>query len=356
MKETGKILIDWYGRNKRELPWRQTGDPYKIWLSEIILQQTRVNQGTAYYLKFTEKYPDVNALAAASPDELFKLWQGLGYYNRAENLLKAARIVVEQYDGKLPRTVEQLKTLPGIGDYTAAAIASIAFGQPVPVLDGNVYRWLSRMFMINVPVNTDPAKKVFGEIAAKLMEGNPPGTFNQAAMEFGALSCTPDSPGCSRCVFKTRCKTRLQGVTQNYPVKKPKNEVKPLYLHYYFMETSGGNIILNKREKSDIWKNLYDFPSEVLNRLPSGEDSFPGKSEILSALHRSGGYFLTDSSPLYTHRLTHRIIFARFFRIKINNPPPLWKKSLLLIDKNELKNYPVPRLIERYLQDQKVLT
>ena len=353
MEETGKILLKWYGKNKRSLPWRNTSDPYKIWLSEIILQQTRVNQGMAYYLNFVKKYPNVKTLAKASADEVFKLWQGLGYYNRAENMMKAAQMIINDYGGEFPRTSNELKRLPGIGDYTAAAVASMAFDEAVPVVDGNVYRWLSRMYLIDIPINSAAARKVFTAKASEIMAGHPPGILNQAMMEFGALYCTPESPGCDRCVFNGRCPAHGKGVVENYPVKKPKTEVKKLWYYYYYLETDEGRVVMHRRENTDIWKNLYDFPSEVFE-VPQQSFSME-KSKLLKSLKLEHTFEPAGESSLYVHRLTHRIIYARFFRIKIKKSPFLWKKSLLLVDQKDLKNYPVPRLIERYLQDENVL-
>ncbi len=353
MEETGNILLNWYGKNKRVLPWRETSDPYKIWLSEIILQQTRVNQGMAYYLKFVNNYPDIKTLASAPADEVFKLWQGLGYYNRAENMMKAAQMIMSDYGGEFPRTANELKRLPGIGNYTAAAIASIAFGEAVPVVDGNVYRWLSRMFLMGTPINSAAAGKEFAAKASGIMAGHPPGIFNQAMMEFGALYCVPESPGCSRCVFKGRCQAYEKGVVEAYPVKKPKTEVKKFSYYYFHIETTDGKVLIHKRERTDIWKNLYDFPSEVFD---ASQPSFSiEKSKLLKSLKLENAFELTGEPARYVHRLTHRIIYARFFRIKIKKSPFLWKKSLLLVDQKDLKKYPVPRLIERYLQDENIL-
>lgn len=353
-----ELLSVWYTQNKRDLPWRRTHDPYAIWLSEVILQQTRINQGLNYYLRFMETYPDVFSLAKASKDQVYKLWQGLGYYNRADNLMKTAKRVVEEYNGNFPADLEKLKSLPGIGDYTAAAIASLAFGLPTPVVDGNVYRVLSRIFGIKTPIDTSRGKAEFTNRAATLMQDHPPSDFNQALMEFGALHCLPANPDCQSCIFNQQCVAHLQANPSDFPVKKPKVPVRNRYIYYFVIQTSSTTepwFCIKNREDRDIWKNLYDFPS-----VESAE-ALSGPREALLLAEKQGvisfpEFEVKNVSGIYEHKLTHLRIFAVFIPIIL---PEKFKKelknSLLLIPKSKLNEYPVPQLIVRYLQDQKII-
>ena len=357
MDKFGKRLIGWYGKNKRELPWRSSSDPYKIWLSEIILQQTRVEQGLAYYLRFVERYPDVFSLANASDDEVFKLWQGLGYYNRAANMLVAAKTIVEQYKGSFPKNPKDLIKIKGIGSYTSAAIASLAFGVSIPVVDGNVFRLLSRLYGIKTPINTSAGKKEFEYKASELIKDYPPGTFNQAFMEFGALQCKPKNPNCTACIFNTDCHAFTNQSVSELPVKKPKAAMKNRYLYYFLVEVSGNNfsgIYMKKRRLKDIWKNLYDFP---LIESKKSIDTLEVIAQFSSANRISPADFTVKSiSTIYIHQLTHQKIHAQFFRLIVDKKINLnSNNSLLLIDIDELINYPVPRLIERYLQEQGII-
>ncbi|MBE0649464.1 MAG: A/G-specific adenine glycosylase [Bacteroidales bacterium] len=353
-----ELLSVWYGKNKRDLPWRRTNDPYAIWLSEIILQQTRINQGLSYYLKFLEAYPDVFSLAKASKDEVYKLWQGLGYYNRADNLMKTAKVVSEQYEGVFPQNLELLKVLPGIGDYTAAAIASLAFGIPAPVVDGNVYRVLSRIFGIATPIDTGRGKTEFTAKAGQLMQNQNPSEFNQALMEFGALHCLPSSPDCKNCIFNHRCVAYKTGTQMDLPVKKPKVAVRDRYIYYFVIQTSSereSSLYIKKRETRDIWRNLYDFPSI------ESDKALTGPAEAITLAKDQGlfpyqEYDLGKVSGIYEHKLTHLRIFAQFIPIILTEPVGKeHKNSLLLIKQSELNKYPVPQLIVRYLQDQKII-
>lgn len=351
------LLSGWYRENKRDLPWRKTSEPYAIWLSEIIMQQTRINQGTNYYLRFMEAYPDVFALANAPKDEVFKLWQGLGYYNRADNLMKTARRIVDEYNGVFPADLTELKSLPGIGDYTAAAIASISFNLPAPVVDGNVYRVLSRIFGIKTPIDTGPGKKEFTKKAADLMADYPPAEFNQALMEFGALHCLPANPNCESCIFNKDCMAFLNGKQLDFPVKKSKVKVRDRHIYYFVIQTSDNEpkFFIKKRENRDIWRNLYDFPSI------ESEKAFSDPKEALAQAEKQGLLFSPKYeggtvSRKYEHKLTHLRIFATFIPIILSEERKKeYENSLLLISQSDLKNYPVPQLIVRYLQDYKII-
>ncbi len=359
MKETfGPQLLRWYARNKRTLPWRDTDDPYKIWLSEIILQQTRVNQGLAYYEKFIASFPDVYSLAQAPAKEIFKLWQGLGYYNRAENLMKAAKRIVTDFQGRFPQDLKTLKNLPGIGDYTAAAIASLAFHQPHAVVDGNVYRVLSRIFGIETPINTARGKKEFTALALELLAGNPPAAFNQALMEFGALFCVPKNPACDTCPFRQQCFARMAGRVSDFPVKAKKAAPGHRYYYYFVLQLhQNGNSFyyLKKRTGRDIWRNLYDFPALETSRPLS--DPLDSLSHLKNTLPEGFPPFSAGSpSGPYTQQLTHLKVSAYFIPVFLTETLTNGqKKSLFLVQQKQLTNFPVPRLIARYLQDNKLI-
>lgn len=259
-------LLWWYNANKRDLPWRNIKDPYKIWLSEIILQQTRVNQGWEYYLRFIAKYPTVKALASAPEHDVLKLWQGLGYYSRARNLHAAARFIVEEFKGKFPRDYKPIRALKGVGDYTAGAIASIAFDLPYPAVDGNVMRVYSRLFGITAPIDSTEGKKKLYEIAKELLPAKHPGTYNQAVMELGALVCLPSNPLCESCPVQYACYAYLHKKTANFPIKEGKTKQRNRYFNYLVI-TYGDKLLIRTRKARDIWQGLHDFPLiETANR------------------------------------------------------------------------------------------
>ena len=354
MNDFAKRLTEWYETNKRKLPWRETNDPYAIWLSEIILQQTRVNQGLPYYQRFIKTWPTVDKLAAASKDEVFKLWQGLGYYRRAENMMKTAQIVVNDHKGIFPGCYHQLLKLPGVGEYTAAAIASIAFGEKVPVTDGNVYRVLSRIFGIKTAVPSSKAKKTFGEKMLLLTGNAHPGTFNQAVMEFGALQCTPSNPSCSKCVFSNRCHALIHNEIHELPVIKQKNKKRKLFICYFVVQWNG-HLILHHRTKNEIWKGLYDFPSQTFDKEKNMSAVLKAARD-LPFLPPQSTFTIKPFDKTYRHQLTHMDITARFIEITVNNKPVLNNKSLKLIHKTELAGYPVSRLTERFLNDKSMFS
>jgi len=347
----------WYLKNKRDLPWRETNDPYFIWLSEIILQQTRVNQGLNYYLQFIENYPDIFSLASASRDEVFKLWQGLGYYNRADNLLTTAKIIAEKRDGQFPDDHEALLELPGIGPYTSAAIASMAFNVTVPVIDGNVYRVLSRIFGITKAINSTEGKREFNRLANELIDRKEPGMYNQAIMEFGALHCKPSNPDCINCIFSNDCYAYAKGLIKELPAKNPKKKARQRFFHYFmihYTNNSGkGKVYLKKRVNGDIWKNLYDF---LL--VESKKKVVLNDAKITEMLWKEFGIEdpeIEQVSKEYVHKLTHQTIHARFIIVKVAKKLNRSEKFVILANKNKLVNYPVPRLIEQFLTDYKIL-
>ena len=354
MNDFGKRLIKWYQQNKRVLPWRETKDPYTIWLSEIILQQTRVSQGLPYFQRFLEKYPTVVHLAGAPQNEVFKLWQGLGYYRRAENMMKAAKIIVEEFNGVFPITFPGLKKLPGVGDYTAAAIASIAYGEKIPVVDGNVYRVLSRVFGIKTIIQTSRAKDEFGQIMRSLMEEVHPGTFNEAVMEFGALQCVPANPRCEACVFSPACFALNQQVIQEFPVVKPKIKKRRLFI-YYLVVKWGKRLIVRHRRENEIWKGLYDFPSLEFTEEQE-ESKVMREIDTLELFSPDAVKVITSFSKRYKHQLTHIDIMARFIQVELKRKPNIESdETLCLIASQTLQDLAVSRLVEKFLVEEGIV-
>jgi len=350
-----QILLDWYAKNKRDLPWRRTADPYKIWLSEVIMQQTRINQGLAYYLRFVDKYPDIFQLASAKHNEVYKLWQGLGYYNRADNLMKTAQRIAKEFGGKFPNDYHELKKLPGIGDYTAAAIASLAFKQSYSVVDGNVFRVLSRIYGIQTSINTSQGKKEFTQLATSLLANHPPDLFNQAMMEFGALACTPKAPHCADCPLQNHCYAFVNQAQANFPVKKAKTTVGKRFIYYFVIQTTRENskaYYLKKRQDRDIWKNLYDFPSvERKEALVDPFDAVPLMSQW--GWLENNNYKIGPPSHSFVHLLTHLRITAYFIPVFLGQDTKgISNNSLLLIPQKILNKYPVSQLIALYLKEQ----
>ena len=342
-------LINWFAENRRDLPWRHNPTPYQVWLSEIILQQTRVNQGWDYYLRFVEKWPTVNDLANATEEEVLKMWQGLGYYSRARNLHQCAKQIVEQYGGHFPADFEKLKQLKGIGDYTAAAIASIAFDLPHAVVDGNVYRVLSRLFDIDTPININEGQTVFAKIADDLLNREQPGLHNQAMMEFGALQCTPKNPNCLLCPLQAQCLAFANQTVMQRPVKLQKLKITTRYFNYLVFRIEG-NVYLHKRSGNDIWKNLYDFPCIESENPMTVEEVIA--SEKFQQLIENKSFTIIKTSPTFTHKLTHRTIIAQFIEIKLEEKLlRIETKELFLTPETDLGNFPIPRLIDLYLNN-----
>lgn len=352
MKFSNKI-INWYIQNKRDLPWRKTSDAYTIWLSEMILQQTRIDQGLEYFNRFIDQYPDVDRLAEASETEILKLWQGLGYYSRARNLLKTARIIVEKYNGRFPDSFEELLNLSGVGPYTAAAILSMAFNQPFPVVDGNVFRVISRIYGIDEPVDKSSGRKKTEAMVLKLIDKNRPGDFNQAIMEFGALFCLPKKPNCVNCIFNKDCVAYKKGMVGQWPIKAGKIAIRVRYFEYLVFtsrKVKGNYIFINHRKDSDIWKGLYDFPYfEFENKISFDQltNHLQNKFYVKPKKH----YCIEANIK---HILTHQTIIASFHLIKLDNNDKKTEDALLLagykIWSIELiGKLPVPRLIEQFL-------
>ena len=347
MDRLHEILTNWYAANCRDLPWRHHPTPYEVWLSEVILQQTRVSQGRDYYLRFVERWPTVTHLAQASEEEVLKLWQGLGYYSRARNLHHCARQVVGEHDGRFPADYDKLRQLKGVGDYTAAAIASIAFGLPHAVVDGNVYRVLARLFDIDTPININEGQKLFAKIADDLLDREQPGLHNQAMMEFGALQCTPQNPDCLHCPLQAHCLAFAHHTVAQRPVKIAKTKVTTRYFNYLVIRVKD-NIYLRKRSGNDIWRNLYDFPCIESEQLLTAEAVVA--SEKFTQLIEDKDFTIAKVSPVYTHKLTHRTLKAQFIEIKLSQELlHIQTKDLFLTRESDLGNYPIPRLIDIYL-------
>jgi A/G-specific adenine glycosylase len=344
-----KKLIRWnQQKNTRLMPWKGEKDPYKIWLSEIILQQTRVEQGWSYYEKFIKAFPDVFKLAKAPEKKVFKLWEGLGYYNRCRNLIETAKKIAKDYRGRFPDNYDEIKALKGIGPYTAAAIASFAFDLPYAVLDGNVQRVLSRYFGITTPVDTAEGKKIYSMLAMALLDKKKPGIYNQSIMDFGALVCKPQNPLCIQCVQSTDCVAYTSGWVRDLPVKEKKIQKKNRWLHYFLVETKKGQLYIRRRDQKDIWKNLYELILwETGGEL--AERDIPSAS-FVKQLFLTKKFTIRAISKIYTQQLTHQIIHGRFIHIRIQDPLK-GIEGYQLVGMKSLVDFPFPKLISTYLQD-----
>ena len=344
-------LDTWFEDFGRELPWRGIDDPYRIWLSEIILQQTRIEQGRDYYLRFVEAFPTVADLAAASEEQVLRLWQGLGYYSRARNLHAAAIYIMNECGGVFPSTYEGILRMKGVGRYTAAAIASFAFRQPHPVIDGNVYRFVSRLFGIATPIATDAAYREFEALLLKKIDRRRPDRFNAALMDFGSLQCKPQ-PDCTACPFADEGVALRTGRVDMLPVKAPKAKPKDRWFYYFdlrWKEDGVEHTLVEQREGKDIWRGLYQFPLlETAEELDEKQLRKEAKRFAQETFHLSPFTFHL-SSP-FLHQLTHRTIHARFLRAELASRPLLLPEKTRVVTTGEIKNIPVSRLIDRYLQ------
>jgi A/G-specific adenine glycosylase len=344
----GRQIIQWYGINKRDLPWRHTTDPYRIWVSEVILQQTRVEQGLAYYERFVERFPDIEALSNAEEDEVMKAWQGLGYYSRARNMHRSAKTIHHENQAEFPASYAEIRRLPGLGDYSASAIASIVYGEPCPVVDGNVLRVISRHAGIREPVNTAAGKKKVKTILSGLIDPSQPGDFNQAVMELGALVCKPKQPLCAQCPVSENCYAFRNNLTTELPFINKLKPARIRFFHYLVIVSSKGQqnyIWLKKRAGNDIWRNLYDFPLIETKSEQSVEDLQTG--EQWKKIMGSYGYALLPVNENMRHILSHqelRIKFACLSSVNYSHPDYL-KVNIL-----DLKNYAVPKPIEKFLK------
>ena len=339
-----KILTHWYSNNKRELPWRQTKDPYRIWLSEIILQQTQVRQGMPYYMSFVEQFPSVFDLAKAKESTVLKLWQGLGYYSRARNLHASAKYIANELEGKFPNNYKDLLKLKGVGDYTASAIASICFNEVTAVVDGNVYRVLSRYFGISTPINSSKGAKEFKKLAQELIDSNNPAEFNQAIMEFGATHCKPQNPNCDVCPFNRGCIAFNTNRILELPIKIKSAKAKKKYFNFLVLISEDNRTVLEKREGKGIWQNLYQFPLVETNKNVN--------ANVLEVLIKE--HYLLDAMSfdlsLYNkdviiHKLSHQHLYTKFWIVNVN------RLSVKGVSTSKVRGYAVPILIGNFIED-----
>ena len=352
IREIQSRLGAWYDEHARPLPWRADVSAYHVLLSEIILQQTRVDQGMSYYHRFTERFPSVEDLAAASEDEVLLLWQGLGYYSRGRNLRRAAQLIVSDFGGEIPRTLEELSRLPGVGPYTRGAILSFAYDLPYPTVDGNVYRVLSRLFALSAPIDTTTGQRLYWAVAEALLDRAHPGRHNQGLIELGALCCIPRRPHCSECPLEPYCLAHRSGIEEELPIKQGKTKVLPRYMYYFLIrvtdEAGQSHILIHRRGEGDIWQGLYEFPL-----IETGDEGV----EVEALMEQASFHRLLSglqeprfhSAPIarHAHRLSHRQIYASLFLIEASGVDP--SLPYRLIPESERGAYAFPILIERLL-------
>jgi len=341
-----KKILAWYYKNKRDLPWRSTKDPYKIWLSEIMLQQTRVAQGLPYYEKFVKEFPSIYHLANATEEKVLKLWQGLGYYSRARNMHNTAKAIVENYKGEFPNTYKELLKLKGIGDYTASAIASISFNVPEPVVDGNVYRVLSRYFGVDLPTNSSEGIKHFKSLAREVMNSNEIRDYNQGIMEFGAIQCAPKTPNCLHCPLNDSCVALKENRVNELPVKLKKTKVRHRYFNYIVAFDKNNKVVLEQRKGKGIWQNLYQFPLVETDKEFALETL---KEETLKVLkiETTSDMYLYNKKPI-VHKLSHQHLHTKFW---------IWHTATDIdntVSWKNVSNYPVPVLIAEFIKTFKI--
>ncbi|MDQ6762081.1 MAG: A/G-specific adenine glycosylase [Bacteroidota bacterium] len=343
-----KSLLEWNcNDNKRKMPWKGEKDPYKIWISEIILQQTRVQQGLAYYQRFIKAFPDAKSLAAAPEQKVFKLWEGLGYYSRCRNLLASAKYIDSELNGKFPENYTDILALKGVGDYTASAIASFAYNQPHAVLDGNVFRVLSRFFGIKTPVDTPAGKKLYSLLASDLLDKKEPGIYNQAIMDFGAIICKPAQPLCDLCALQLKCAAFNKHLVNILPVKEKSIKRKERFFNYLIVEYAD-SMYVRKRIDKDIWQSLYEFILLETNQVLTGKDLL--KTELFASFFAKKKYSITAESSTYKQQLTHQTITGKFFHIKISTPLT-FENDLVLVTKEQIRQLAFPKFIASYLID-----
>ena len=349
MKDFNGVLRNWYLKNRRELPWRETTDPYRIWLSEIMLQQTRVEQGLPYWVRFTDTFPSVSDLAKAPEEQIMRMWQGLGYYSRARNLHAAAKQIASEFNHEFPSNYKDIRSLKGIGDYTAAAIASFAFNLPHAVVDGNVYRFLSRLYGIETPIDSTEGKKLFADLAEKLLDKKEPGLHNQAIMEFGAMQCKPANPDCIACPFAFDCVALKNKQVNVLPVKSKKTKVRDRHFHFIILH-DGSKTVVQKRVSKDIWQGLYQFPL-----IESQAKKEPNPSQVISFASEISGNTdiqLIKKSTQIKHLLSHQTLHCYFWWMstkKLSRKKPASTYEVITID--HLDNLGMPQLIVKYLSE-----
>lgn len=339
-------ILNWYYEHQRNLPWRETRDPYKVWLSEIILQQTRVAQGMPYYLRFVEAFSTVHDLANAPEEQVLKLWQGLGYYSRARNLHTTAKMVVTDFKGEFPKTYKELKSLKGVGDYTASAIASFCFDVPEPVVDGNVYRVLSRYFDVDIPINSTQGIKYFKELAREVMDAENIRDYNQGIMEFGAVQCAPKKPYCLLCPLQESCMALQKNKVDQLPVKLSKTKVRNRYFNYMVLLDDDGNTVLEQRKGKGIWQNLYQFPLIESEKMLQAEELMPLMLKK-DAIPETASLSLYNKEPI-VHKLSHQHLHTQFWILKTSD---ILEEG---IPWEGIGDFPVPVLIADFIKTLKI--
>ncbi|MGD9993590.1 MAG: A/G-specific adenine glycosylase [Salinivirgaceae bacterium] len=344
---TSALLTSWYQKNMRDLPWRHVKNPYVIWVSEIIMQQTRIAQGLPYFNRFIEKFPTVEHLARAPIDDVLLVWQGLGYYSRARNMHQTAQTIVGDYKGVFPKTAKQLQKLKGVGEYTAAAISSFCFDEKVPAIDGNVYRIISRIYDVQEPVDKAKGKTRVRDLVEQLLPLKNCGDFNQALMDFGAMVCTPRQASCSLCPLASQCQAKLNGTVDERPVKSTITKVRQRYFVYVLL-TDGKKFLIQKRAKEDIWKGLYELPLFELEKSME-VDAFLNLPEVKASLPKEPLVFLDGFEPAL-HKLSHQTIYSKFLLFGLAHLPKINGYKSILI--SNIGDYAFPKLIERYLNER----
>ena len=342
-----RLIIDWYQHHKRDLPWRHTTDPYIIWLSEIIMQQTRVEQGTPYFERFVEKYPTIADFASAEEGEILKLWQGLGYYSRGRNMHYTAQIVMEEHGGYFPGDYDSLLKLKGVGEYTAAAISSFSSNEARAVVDGNVFRLLARYFAISVPINSGQGKKVFSDLANRLIDKKQAGTYNQAVMDFGSLVCKPRKPDCPGCTLQPGCAAYSSGQVNELPVKIKSQKIRERYFNYIIAIKNGG-ILMNKRGPNDIWENLYELPLFETER--SIDPGILTTQENFVNVFGSQVHIKSVAGPV-KHQLSHQKLWATFIEIENDADLPFLSDAWTQVKISDLETLAQPKLIFHFLEN-----
>lgn len=343
MNNFSEILINWYREHKRELPWRESSDPYLIWISEIILQQTRVVQGYDYFIRFIKRFPDVTSLAEADEDEVMKFWQGLGYYSRSRNLHAAARSM----NGVFPKTYPEVLALKGVGEYTAAAICSFAYNMPYAVVDGNVYRVLSRYLGIETPIDSTEGKKLFASLAGEFLDKSRPAVYNQAIMDFGAIQCTPQNPACLFCPLAGSCMALSKSMVAQLPVKQHKTKTTERFLNYIYVR-AGACTFINKRTGNDIWKNLFELPL-IETASSVMEEELLALPEFIKLFDKEEVPVVRSICRNVKHVLSHRVLYANFYEVVLPEKTKSFS-SYLKIKTSELEQYAVPKLIHAFLE------
>ncbi|NND52793.1 MAG: A/G-specific adenine glycosylase [Flavobacteriaceae bacterium] len=335
-------ITNWYSVNKRSLPWRESQNPYQIWLSEIIMQQTQINQGLPYYQKFSQKYPTIFDLANASETEILKLWQGLGYYSRARNLHQTAKHIVNKFNGEFPKTFDELIRLKGVGDYTASAIASICYDAPTATVDGNVYRVLSRYFGIKTPINSTKGIREFKALAQRLLPKSNIGDHNQGLMEFGSKQCKPKSPDCTSCPLNDSCVAVQKNIVDQLPVKINKTKIKRRYFNYLVFLSKGKRTILKQRRSNGIWQNLYEFPL-IETKTPVSVEDIKNHNDLRNLCEQKEFQLNLFNEKSIVHKLSHQHLYTKFWIVNVDRLP---QDAIQVTD---LDSYPVPVLIANFI-------